>query len=161
MLVHRAYTDSLRITPEDSHWVFDQVVFFINADFEEDIDAIEASYTQGDADHVYVLDMDHSHIDVFALVADATAIAEVQAIWGKDIDPQSIIDGSLLDADEEVEDACWHQQRLRAQLAGRMGFHAVRDRDEQGEVFAVDFSGRNDELNGAWRYLGRYSDHFE
>lgn len=161
MLVHRAYTDSLRITSEDSHWIFDQVVFFVDVDAEDDGDAIEASYTQGDADHVYALDVDHTCIDASALLVDAIAAADIQALSGKKADAQSVLDGSNRDAEEEIEEGGWHQQRLRAQLAHRMGFHAVRDRDEQGRVFAVDFSGRNDELNGAWRYLGRYSDHFE
>jgi hypothetical protein len=163
MLVHRAYTDTLRITPEDAHWIFDQVVFFVAVeDGADDIDAVEASYTQGNADHVYALDINHDWIDAADLVADAVATTEIRKLWGRATDAQELIDGTDDgtddDGEDRIEDSGWHIQRLQAQQARRMGYHAVRGRDEQGEVYAVDFTDRNDELNAAWRYLGRYSE---
>ena len=170
LLVHRGYSDKLSITPHDVHWVFDQCVFFTACEIE-DLDpdnpehvgiVADASYSQGDGDHPYALPIeDISHIDVSALVADAAAEKEIRSIFGADCDAEGLLDGSVDENDEEfedIEDAGWHLQRIRAQTARRMGFHAVVDHDEQGKVYIIDFADRNVEMNACWRYLGLTSE---
>ena len=131
----------------------------------------EEAYRPGqeDTDFVHGLQLE-SWIDASALVCDDTARKEVEElleqngvedgcaeVYGehfKGITAQAALDGSVeqfLDTDGELS---WEIQRIRAEVARRMGYDAVRDRDENGEVYIVDFSGGNLELE----LLGRVSE---
>jgi hypothetical protein len=162
-LIHRASTDKLKISPDTPHWIFDQCVFFSGAAPEgaSTAEIAEESYSQGDGKHLYVLQVPGTRQKLIigrgGLEPDARARDEIQELWGDDIDVHDLLTGRLSSAEDEIEDGGWHIQRIRAQLARRMGYLAVADRDEQGEVLIVDFAGRNDELNKRWRYLGDVS----
>mgnify|MGYP006448210153 CR=1 FL=1 len=155
-LVHRAYEKNLTIQPHTAHWIFDETVFFNTICDDDTVEEIaEASYTQGDAAHVYTFTVD-SIANREDLPADDIAASDIQEIWGEDVDVAALIEDG--DGEDEVEDGGWHIQRIRSQIARRAGYEGVYDWDEQGEIVTVDFTGRNEELNARWVYLGEYED---
>jgi len=176
VLIHRAYTDKLVIRPETAHPEFDQCVFFTMGSPRMTVEDIaRASYSQGEGDHLYVLVVPGSPNDLIVergmLDADAAAEAEIARIWNMksrrkwtdamdaddldiEVDADRLVQGHQTELEDSVEDGGWHIQRIRAQLARRLGYLAVADWDEQGRVLIVDFAGRNDELNRCWHYLG-------
>lgn len=169
LLIHRAYELDLKILPETSHWIFDQCAFFVPGGELDDCDLddpdelaeiADRSYSQGSASHLYVTHV-NSWIFTPVLEADDISRKEIRAIWGE-VDTEEMLTGGI-EEDEDangnsVEEGGWHIQRIRAQQARRMGFEAVIDRDETGAVWIVDFSGRNEELNARWKYLGEFDD---
>lgn len=164
LLIHRAYEKNLQIRPETKHWIFDQVVFFVSAgslDLEEDVEYIaDCSYSQGDAKELYVSHAE-SWINVSMLELDDQAAAAIRHALGDacdELDLEDILCGHEESVVDDVEDGGWHLQRIRAQVARRMGYDACVDWDEQGEVWMIDFAERNDEFNARWNYLGEWEE---
>ena len=120
--------------------------------------------------------------DLNFLVPDEIAYSEVReafgdiylAEMGKEM-PDSFIDefvdgqnttgkieidlGSMFHYKELREEKTQGQhdiQRIRTELARRMGFLALCDIDEQGEVISIDFTDREDLFNDTAVYVGPF-----
>lgn len=169
ILIHTSQEQNFKSTPENASWIFDQCVFFTGVEDGVDRSEIkEAAYAPHDADgYIFCLTVREDQIiDAGDLDPDAKALADVACIWGEsvdyygddiEIDAEDMIRGDMHDqikAEGAVDDGGWHIQRIRAQLARRMGYTAVRDWDEQGVVYIVDFAERSDEMNRRMHALG-------
>lgn len=173
LLVHRSNVEKIEMRSGRGNINSGAVLFmcataFDTADEVDDAARVQleaGSYCPGqsDSDFIHVMKIE-SWIDAGSLSLDMQSRAEIVEViedasdsdgdvfneWRDEyvrIDPEDVLDGSVewfVDADA---DRSWEIQRIRAEVARRAGYDAVVDRDEQGEVYIVDFSHGADHLD--------------
>ncbi|SMC32303.1 hypothetical protein SAMN06297251_10115 [Fulvimarina manganoxydans] len=183
-LVHCSPVADLKVTKAHAHAAFDCCLFFtgVEADLDDAEAICEGAYvTSIDGDHIHVLDVEWDYIAARGLDLDEQAERDIRKIFSqaweaaedrremecegddrafvrREFDPTDILRGDEEAFVDEDGKASWALQRIRAQTARRAGYTAVKDWDEQGDVYIVDFAERENELNAGWRYVGRYSE---
>lgn len=154
--------------------------FSVFRDHATERDLLCSAYIEGMPSHIYTIQIEDSEaVEVSRLALDDQAVkdiieaarchddfvavnAEEKTVrmrdpWTReerDLDIESILDGSeeaFVDLDGEFP---WTIQRIRSEAAMRAGYFCVLDRDDQGQVAIVATSGREDEINRKLVYLG-------
>jgi len=106
-------------------------------------------YVMTEAESVYVYEADFDCIRVWQL-HDEEIIEEIADNFGCSIETaEGLLDGSECEWEQESCDAdmSWWLQGKRGECAKKMGFDGCEDEDEQGTVYIIPMSGRENELN--------------
>ena len=165
VLIHRTSSEEINMKPGGGNLNSGCVLFAVGSCYEDlsEIDEGEFEYIEGyrpgqeDDDYIFGIQI-NSWISVSALTLDEKARADIFDMFNRKIASEARREGFVIKSDSDIEDLLdgsrediiqldgdfsWEMQRMRAERAARMGYQAVVDRDENGEVYVVDFSNSN------------------
>lgn len=131
------HTSPVEITEIKTDGMFDDCLFFSGSE-----------YAMGDVAAVYSLDINDDKIIPASELYDEEIIAKIAYALDVDDDAaERMLDGrdSAFDHGKTGEDDWWIQAK-QGECAKKMGYEAVKSRDEQGTVYIVPMAGRLNDL---------------